>query len=121
MKTDETKPIYLQLAQLICNNIICDIYKQEDRIPSLREFAVKFEVNPNTVMRSFELLQQKDIIYNKRGIGYFVSHQAKKLILSYRRELFYKETLPEFFKTLQQLEIDIKEIDNKYKEYNKEI
>jgi DNA-binding transcriptional regulator YhcF (GntR family) len=72
MKFKESKSIYLQIADRICDEILQGQYKEEERIPSVREYAATVEVNANTVVRSFDYLQGQDIIYNKRGLGYFV-------------------------------------------------
>lgn len=119
MNFKETKAIYLQIADRICDEILLEQYKEEERIPSVREYAAIVEVNANTAMRSFDYLQARDIIYNKRGIGYFVSSGAKKLILSLRRETFLKEDLEYFFKQLYTLDISLDEIAGMYHEFSK--
>ena len=73
MNFKESKAIYLQIADRICDEILLGQYPEEERIPSVREYAAIVEVNANTVMRSFDYLQVQNIIYNKRGIGYFVA------------------------------------------------
>ena len=73
MNFKESKAIYLQIADRICDEILLGQFAEEERIPSVREYATIVEVNANTVMRSFDYLQSQNIIYNKRGIGYFVS------------------------------------------------
>ena len=76
----DNKSIYLQIADRICDEILLGKYNEDERIPSVREYASMVEVNSNTVMRTYDYLQSDEIIYNKRGIGYFVSKGAKKLI-----------------------------------------
>ena len=75
MEFGDSNAIYLQIADQLSENILLRKWSPGDRIPSVRELAVSVEVNPNTVMRTFNYLQEKGIIYNKRGIGYFVSDQ----------------------------------------------
>ena len=65
------KAIYLQIADRICDEILLGTYGEEERIPSVREYASVVEVNANTAMRAFDYLQSLQVIYNKRGIGYF--------------------------------------------------
>ena len=91
MNFKESKAIYLQIADRICDEILLGQYPEEERVPSVREYAAIVEVNANTVMRSFDYLQVQNIIYNKRGIGYFVALGAKELIRSLRKEIFLKE------------------------------
>lgn len=85
MNFKESKAIYLQIADRICDEVLLGQYQEEERIPSVREYAAVVEVNANTVMRSYDYLQTQGVIYNKRGIGYFVSVGARKLILSLRK------------------------------------
>ena len=117
MKFKESKSIYLQIADRICDEILQGQYKEEERIPSVREYAATVEVNANTVVRSFDYLQSRGIIYNKRGLGYFVALEGRERILGLRKEVFLKEELPEFFRQLKTLDISIKEIEEMYKEY----
>lgn len=117
MITQDLNPIYLKLADRVCDNILCGKYKEDERIPSVRDFAADHEVNPNTVMRAFDWLQQKEIIYNKRGMGYFVSPNAKDLISSVRKEQFKNTVLPSVFKSMYQLNIDIEEVIKEYEQY----
>ena len=76
MKFKESKSIYLQIADRIMDEILRMVYPEEGRVPSVREYAAMVEVNANTVVRSYDYLQGQEIIYNKRGIGYFVSPGA---------------------------------------------
>ena len=115
MKFKESKPIYLQIADRICDEILQGKYKEEERIPSVREYASTVEVNANTVVRSFDYLQGQDIIYNKRGLGYFVHTGARERILKLRKEVFLRDELPEFFRQIKTLDIPMKEIENMYK------
>ena len=119
MNFKESKAIYLQIADRICDEIIFGQYAEEERIPSVREYASIVEVNANTTMRSFDYLQSQDIIYNKRGIGYFVSSGAKKLILSLRKKRFLEEDIEWFFHQIYTLDIPMEEIGKMYCEFSK--
>ena len=76
----------------------------------MREYAATVEVNVNTVVRSYDYLQDKQVIYNKRGLGYFVAPGGVATILAIRRVQFIEEELPAFFTRLRQLDIPIDEI-----------
>lgn len=115
MDFKESKPIYMQIVDKICGEIVSEKYKSENRIPSVREYAANIEVNANTVVRSYDFLQSKDIIYNKRGIGYFVSDGAIDKILEMRRQMFMNEQLNDFFNEIDMLKIPIEEIVELYK------
>ncbi|WP_321333174.1 GntR family transcriptional regulator [uncultured Bacteroides sp.] len=119
MNFKENKAIYLQIADRICDEILLGQYKDEERIPSVREYAAIVEVNANTAMRSFEYLQSQNVIYNKRGIGYFVTSGARALILSLRRETFLKEEVEYFFKQLYTLEVSMDKIVAMFGEFIK--
>ena len=121
MKFKESKPIYLQIADRICDEILQGKYKEEERIPSVREYASTVEVNANTVVRSFDYLQSQDIIYNKRGLGYFVHTGARERILELRKEVFLRDELPEFFRQIKTLDIPLKEVEKMYSDYLKEL
>ncbi len=113
----DNQSIYLQIAERICDEILENKFPPGERIPSIREYAALVEVNANTVVRSYEWLQQQDIIFNKRGIGYYVSPEGKQRIKTLRRERFFREELPVFFNRLYTLDITVEEIDNRYAQY----
>ena len=119
MKFKESKSIYLQIADRICDEILQGQYREGERIPSVREYATTVEVNANTVVRSFDYLQTQEIIYNKRGLGYFVSQGGRERILELRKEVFLRDELPEFFRQLKSLGISIKEVETMYQNYLK--
>ena len=104
------KAIYLQMADRLCDEILSGRYKDDDRIPSVREYAVLLEVNTNTAVKAYEQLAREEIIYNKRGLGYFVTPGAKKQILKARKQEFMKEKLPELFRQMRLLDISITDI-----------
>lgn len=110
MEFREPQAIYLQIADLVCEHIILKKWPAGDKILSVRDLAVELEVNPNTVMRTYDMLQGMDIIYNKRGIGFFVADDAVEKVITYRRNLLLKHELPQLFKNMQLLNIDMDEL-----------
>lgn len=121
MNFKDTKAIYLQIADRICDEILLGQYPEEGRIPSVREYAAVVEVNANTAMRSYDYLQTQGVIYNKRGIGYFVSGGARDLILSLRKEYFMSEEADYFFRQLYTLGIQPAELGDMYSEFIKNL
>ncbi len=119
MEFNDNQAIYLQIADLFCENILTEKWKPGDRIPSVREMAVNMEVNPNTVMRTFNYLQEKEIIFNKRGIGYFVSDDGFEKTKSLRKEDFVNQELPKFFKEMDLLNLSLKDVEKIYEQYLK--
>lgn len=105
------KAIYVKMADAISGDILSDRYHTDDRLPSVRELAVQFEVNINTALRTMELLQRDEIVYQKRGIGYFVSQGAKRKIGNARRKEFMESTMPEFFRQMKLLGIGMDEVN----------
>ena len=108
------KAIYIQMADRLCDEILADKYKDDDRIPSVREYAVMLEVNANTVVKAYDELSRANIIYNKRGLGYFVTPGAKKQIMKERKQEFMKERLPELFRQMQLLDITLEDVKSAY-------
>lgn len=104
------KAIYLQIADYLCDEIMTGKYREDERIPSVREVAGMVEVNSNTVMRSFEWMQNQEVIFNKRGLGYFVSKGAKDIISQIRRREFIEEVIPDITRTMQTLGISKEEL-----------
>ena len=119
MDFKESTPIYLQIANRICNEILTGKFPENERIPSVREYAASLEVNANTVVRSYDYLQGNEVIFNRRGIGYFVSPGAVSRILQIRRNLFMTTQLEEFFKEIDVLKISISEIVELYNKRKK--
>ena len=111
MNFTNDKPIYIQMADRLMDEILADKYKDDDRIPSVREYAVLLEVNTNTAVKAYDELSRANVIYNKRGLGYFVTPGAKNQILKERKKAFMKERLPELFRQMRLLDIDIKDVD----------
>lgn len=120
MEFIDKKAIYLQIAEFVCDKILLEEFTENDKIPSIRELAIQVEVNPNTVQRTYEYLQQNDIIFTQRGRGYFVTKNAIEIIKKLRKEAFLENDLPQFFKNIYLLEIDISEIELRYKTFLKE-
>ncbi len=114
MQFDNHKSIYLQLVDLLCEHILTGKWPPGEKIPSVREMGTLVQVNPNTVLRAYDFVQQKGIIFNKRGIGYFVEDKAIDLILELRREEFFETMVPQFFKTMKLLRVTPEELMEQY-------
>ena len=117
MEFGNDKAIYLQITDHFCENILLEKWKAGDRIPSVREIAVNIEVNPNTVMRTFTYLQDKGIIFNKRGIGYFVAEDGLEKTKALRKEDFVSHELPRFFKAMSLLNFTMEDVNTSYNKY----
>jgi len=121
MEFNQNQAIYLQIGDYISEQILYERWKEGDRILSVRELGVSLQVNPNTVMRTYDFLQNNDIIFNKRGVGYFVAEQAKSKIIDYRRIQFLEHELPVIFKNMNLLGMNFDELKTKYEEFSKNV
>ena len=120
MEFKENPAIYIQIAEYVCEQILLKKWKLGDKIVSIRDLAVTMEVNPNTVQRAYDFLQQRDIITNRRGIGYFIEDDAMDRILNFRREQFIENELPVFMRNIFLLKMDFKEIKTLFDQFVKD-
>ncbi|MCK8522026.1 GntR family transcriptional regulator [Aquimarina sp. D1M17] len=121
MDFDNGKPIYLQIVDFFYENILIRKWQENERIPSVREVAVTVEVNPNTAIRAFNHLQEQEVIYNKRGIGYFVSEKGYDTVLEIKKKEFMGVKLPNIFKEMMLLDVEFEEVKHSYDEYVKNV
>ena len=96
MEYSEHKPIYQQNVDMMQEYILRGEWREEERIPSVREMGAMVGVNPNTIVRSYQLLESQDIIYNKRGLGYFVKEGGVERIKESVKREFIANELPQF-------------------------
>ena len=121
MQFTESQPIYMQIADLVCEKILLDVWPAGERIPSIRELAIELGVNPNTVLRTYDFLQQENIIVNRRGIGIFAADDTKEQAARYRKTQFVDKDLQPFFRNLYLLEMDIEELKPKYEQFKRQL
>jgi DNA-binding transcriptional regulator YhcF (GntR family) len=117
MEFKDNEAIYLQIAAFVCENILTGKWTAGQKILSVRDLAVELEVNPNTVMRSYEFLQSLEIVYNKRGLGLFVADDGFEKVKAYRKQQFVQQNLPDFFKNIYLLDISIDEVRQQYEDF----
>lgn len=110
MEFSGNKPIYKQIETHFYDQILNGKWNEGERVPSVREVAVLMEVNPNTAIRAFQNLQEEGILYNKRGVGYFVEEDALKKVKDLKREEFIQEKIPVIFKYMDQLDISFTDL-----------
>lgn len=110
MMFSNDKAIYLQMADRLCDEILAGTYADDDRVPSVREYAVALEVNTNTAVKAYEALARDGVIYNRRGLGYFVTPGARATIMEQRRRAFLGDTLPAMLRQMRLLGIGIDEV-----------
>ncbi len=120
MEFRDNEAIYLQIAAYVSENILLGKWPAEQKIPSVRDMAIELEVNPNTVMRSYEFLQNQGVIYNKRGLGLFVAPDGNEKVKVYRKERFIQQDLNEFFRSIFLLGISLEDLQQLYKKFKTE-
>ena len=117
MQFDNTKPIWAQIYELLLTHIADGEWCEEERVASVRELGATLAVNPNTVMRAYERATDEQLIYNRRGIGYFVSVGARERAATLLRQRFEREQLPSIFRSMQRVGITAEEFVSLYKNY----
>ena len=115
MEFKSKKAIYLQIADFCCEKILQKGWVCEQKIPSIREIALMLEVNPNTVTRTVSYLEEHNIIKMQRGVGYFVTQHAVKIIVDLKKQEFFNEDLQTLFRMMQLMDITFEEITTLYK------
>jgi GntR family transcriptional regulator len=113
----DKQAIYLQIGEYVLEQILLGEIPLGGKMPSIRELAIQIEVNPNTVQRTYDFLQQKEIISTKRGIGYFVNEDARTKIIEFRKEQFIENELPNVFRNVHLLGLDFDELKQRYLTY----
>ncbi len=104
------KPIYIQLAEAMEDDILKGIFEEESQVPSTTEISISFKINPATAGKGINLLVDEEILYKKRGVGMFVSTGAKEKILNKRKEVFYNHFILSLLEEASKLDIPKEEI-----------
>ena len=114
---ENNKAIYLQIADKISDDILLGTILPGACIPSVREYASTLEVNANTIMRSYEYLERQGVIFNRRGIGFFITDDAPHVISELRKETFIEGEMPSFFHQLNLLGVSPDELKSMFEQY----
>lgn len=114
---ENNKPIFLQIADMISDDILAGRLSGGGRLPSVRELAGEMEVNVNTVMRAYEHLASQGIIFNRRGIGFFVADGAVDVIIDRHRREFLNGELTDVFRQLALLGVTAGQLTDMYSNY----
>lgn len=118
MDYSKNRPIYMQIVDHFCDQILRKKWTSGERIPSVREIAVKMEVNPNTAIRAFHYLQDENVLFNERGVGYYVSDCAYEQVVALKREEFIRDKLPRFYRDMKALGFSCSDLDELYKKHH---
>jgi len=88
---DDSRPIFVQIAEKIENDIIDGALPEETQVPSTNQFAAFYQINPATAAKGVNLLVDEGILYKKRGIGMFIKEGARAVLVEKRKEQFYEQ------------------------------
>lgn len=105
-------PIYLQVADFICEKVLTGIWNNGDKLPAVKDLAVMTSVNPNTVIKALTHLVDHDILTTQRGIGYFLTDDARTKTLVLKRGQFIDQELPQVFASMKLLGLSIEELQD---------
>lgn len=115
---DDRSPIYQQIADGIKNDIVSGVLKEEEQVMSTNQYATFYRINPATAAKGFQLLTDEGILYKKRGIGMFVSAQAREKLMGERRERFFEEVVDKMAAEAKQIGIPVAEIVKRLEHLN---
>lgn len=110
LRFENEKPIYIQLADWLADNIISGQIKEEEQIPSTTEISVNYKVNPATALKGINLLVEKGVIYKKRGLGMFVSKGAVELLKKERQSDFFDRYVLKMLEEAKKLQLTKEEL-----------
>lgn len=116
MKFSDNRPVFLQIKAWIEDHIMRGEWESAMQLPSVRELSVRFGVNANTVVRTYERMLFDGSVRSVRGVGFFVADDARNMIVARRREEFYLETLPVFVEQMELLGVSMQEVAKVYDE-----
>src|SRR5258706_6521267 len=113
---NDSQPIYRQLRDRVVAMILDDVLKEGDPLPSVRNVAAEYRVNPLTVLKGYQQLVDEGLVESKRGRGMFINAGARKLLLEAERERFLGEEWPRVRATIQRLGLTLEQLLTEKKE-----
>ena len=100
---NDSQPIYRQLQERVIALILDGVLKEGDPLPSVRNVAAEYRVNPITVLKAYQQLVDEELVEKKRGIGMFIKPGARNLLLAGERQKFLAEEWPRVYATIHRL------------------
>jgi DNA-binding transcriptional regulator YhcF (GntR family) len=107
---NDSQPIYRQLRDRVIAMILDGVLKEGDPLPSVRNVAAEFRVNPLTVLKSYQELVDEELVEKRRGLGMFIKQGARKLLMQAERKKFLDEEWPRVYATIQRLGLKPEEL-----------
>jgi GntR family transcriptional regulator len=116
---NDSQPIYRQLRDRGVHMILDGVLKEGDPLPSVRNVAAEFRVNPLTVLKAYQQMADEGLVEKRRGLGMFVNAGARNLLLRGEREKFLAEDWPRIAATIERLGLTQKELEGAAKRASK--
>jgi len=110
MQWNDKQPIYQQLKELLVNAILSGAYKEGEAIPSIRQVAEQYQLNPITVSKAYQMLVEDNVIEKHRGLGMFVKQKARNQLHGAEKQRFVEQEWPAILKRIEQLGINLREL-----------
>src|SRR6201998_2319857 len=110
LEWNDSQPIYRQLRDRVADMILDGVLKEGDPLPSVRNVAAEFRVNPLTVLKGYQQLVDEQLVDTKRGRGMFINEGARNLLLQGERQKFVAEQWPRVYETIQRLGLTLEEL-----------
>ena len=107
---DENRPIFLQIAERIEEDILAGRLTEEEQVPSTNQFAALYQINPATAAKGVNLLVDQGILYKKRGVGMFVAAGSRERLREKRRELFFEQYVVAMLREAKRLGIEEEQV-----------
>jgi GntR family transcriptional regulator len=107
---NDSQPIYRQLRDNVVHMILDGVLKEGDPLPSIRNVAAEYRINPLTVLKAYQELTDEELVEKRRGLGMFVNVGARSLLLKGERQKFLNEQWPRVYATIQRLGLNTKEL-----------
>lgn len=107
---NDSTPIYRQLRDRVVAMILDGVLKQGDALPSVRQVAADFQINPITVSKAYQELVDENLVEKRRGLGMYVTDGARDALLQSERERFLREEWPALHARLHRLGLDLREL-----------
>ena len=113
---DTDSPIYVQLYQTVVTRILDDVLKEGEALPSVRNVATEYQINPVTISKAYQMLQDEQIVEKQRGIGLFIVEGSKEKILERERASFLSQEWPKTLKQIERLQLSAEQLLTPIKE-----
>ena len=121
LNSDSMKPIYVQIAEWLETEILSESIKMDEKVYSQYQLAEMLNINPATAAKGLNILADENILYKKRGLGMFVSAEAKKMITAKRRNQTLKSLVAELVREAEHLQVTVEELIAMIQEAKREL